>query len=139
MTQQFNGAPIPTFIYTNDTVRTICAKAFLPEPIHVSFLNEYDCMLKFPTEFELCKIAMDLKQMTQWFGYDVVITCEVVTNNKLNEIEQSREELNPSPRMEVTGKIFETPTASVQQIEQVQRITQNPANQLVDHVNQKVG
>ena len=29
ITQQFNGPPIPTFIYTNDTVKAICAKAFL--------------------------------------------------------------------------------------------------------------
>ena len=40
VTQWFNGAPIPTFIYTSDTVRAICVKVFLPEPIHVSFLNE---------------------------------------------------------------------------------------------------
>ena len=45
VTQLYNGAPIPTFIYTNETVRAICAQAFLPEPIHVSFLNEYDCVL----------------------------------------------------------------------------------------------
>ena len=49
-------------------------------------------MLEFPTEFELCKIAMDLQQIMQWFGYDVVITCEVVTKDKLNEIEQGKEE-----------------------------------------------
>ena len=49
VTQQYNGAPIPTFIYTNETVRAICVKVFLPEPIHVSFLNECDCMLEFPT------------------------------------------------------------------------------------------
>ena len=30
VTQQFNGAPTHTFIYTNDTVRAICAKASLP-------------------------------------------------------------------------------------------------------------
>ena len=57
---------------------------------------------------------MDLQQIMQWFGYDVVITCEVVTNDKLNEIEQSREEPNPSSSLDVTGKHFETPTASVQ-------------------------
>ena len=37
VTQQYNGAPIPAFIYTNETVRAVCVKAFLPEPIHVSF------------------------------------------------------------------------------------------------------
>ena len=62
--QQYNGAPIPIF-YTNETVRTICMKVFLPEPIHVNFLNEYDCVLEFPTEFELCKIAEDLQQIMQ--------------------------------------------------------------------------
>ena len=36
VTQQSNGAPIPTFIYTNETVRAVCTKVFLPEPVHVS-------------------------------------------------------------------------------------------------------
>ena len=112
VTQRFNGAPIPAFIYTNDTVRAICAKSFLPEPIHVSFLNKYDCMLEFPTGFKLHKIALDLEQIMQWFSYGVRMTCEVVTKDKLIEIEQSREEPNPSPSLDVTGKNFETPTAS---------------------------
>ena len=86
VTKQFNGVLIPTAIYTNDTVRAVCVKVFLPEPIHVSFLNGYDCMQQFPTEFELCKIAMDLQQIIQWFVYDVVITCEVVPKDNLNEI-----------------------------------------------------
>ena len=47
VTQLSNGALIPTFIYTTETVRTICVKVFLPEPVHVSFLNEYDCVLEF--------------------------------------------------------------------------------------------
>ena len=67
-------------------------KAFLPEPIPVSFLNEYDCMLEFPTKFKLCKIAVYLQQIIQWFGYDVVITCEVVTKDTLKDIEQGRED-----------------------------------------------
>ena len=45
VTQRFNGAPISTFLYTIDTVKAICTKASLPEPINVSFLNEYDCVL----------------------------------------------------------------------------------------------
>ena len=98
VTQQFNGAPIPTFIYTNDTVRAICVKASLPEQLHVSFLNEYGCVLEFLTEFKLNKFAMNLQQITQWFGYDVVITCEVVTKDKLNKIEQVKEEPQPSHR-----------------------------------------
>ena len=105
------------FLFTPmKTVRAICVKIFLPEPIHVSSLNEYDCVLAFPTEFELCKIAMDLQQIMQWFGYDVVITCKVVAQDRLNEIEQDREEPNQSPSLDVTGKNFETPTASAQQI-----------------------
>ena len=43
--QQFNGTPTPTFIYTNDTVKAICAKASLPDAINIGFLNEYDCVL----------------------------------------------------------------------------------------------
>ena len=46
VTQQFNGALIPTFIYTNDTARAICTNASLPEPLNVSFLKEYDCVLR---------------------------------------------------------------------------------------------
>ena len=64
----------------------------------------------------------------------------MVAKDELNEIEQNRDKPNPSPSLDVTGKIFETPTGSFQQIEQqVQRATQNFANQLVDHVNQQVG
>ena len=76
----------------------------------------------------------------QWFGYDVIITCEVVTKDRLHEIEQGRDEPNPSPSLDITGKKFETHTASVQQIEQqVQRVTQNIVDRLVEHVNQQVG
>ena len=82
VTQQSNGAPIPAFIYTNETVRVVCTNVFLPEPVHVSLLNEYDYVLEFSTEFELPKIAVDLQHILLWFGYDIVITCEVVTKDK---------------------------------------------------------
>ena len=72
---------------------------------------------------------MNLQQIMQWFGYDAVITCEVVTKDKMNEIKQGKEEPQLSPSSDVTGKNFKTPTTSVQQIEQeVQRVTQNTAN-----------
>ena len=50
----------------------------------------------------------------QWFGYDVIITCEVVTKDKLNEMGQCREEPNPSPNLDITGKNVVTPTVSAQ-------------------------
>ena len=104
------------------------------------FLNEYDCVIEFSMEFELHKIAIDLQQIFQWFGYDVVITCEVVSKDKLNDIEQGREEPNPPPSLDITGKKFETATVSAQQIDQqVERATQSITDQLVDHVNQQVG
>ena len=62
-------------------------RTFLPVPVHVSFLNEYDCVLEFPTEFELHKIAGDLHQISQWFGWNVVITCEVVSKDMLDNLE----------------------------------------------------
>ena len=97
-------------------------------------------MLEFSTDYELHKIAMNLQQIMQWFGYNVIITCKVVTKDRLHEIEQGKEEPNPSPSLDVTGKNFETHTASVQQIEQqVQRVTQNIVDRLVEHVNQQVG
>ena len=141
VTQRFNGALIPTYLYTNDTVRAICVKASLPEPINVSFLNEYDCVLELSTDFDLHRITMNLQQIIQWFGYDVIITCEVVTRDTLHELEQEREESNSSSSLDVTGKKnFETLTASMQHIEQqVERVTQSMVSCLVDHVNQQVG
>ena len=56
VTQRFNGAQIPAFIYTNKTLKAICAEASLPQPIHVSFLNEYDYVLEFSNNFKLHKI-----------------------------------------------------------------------------------
>ena len=94
--QWFNGALIPAFLYTDDTFEAICVKASLPEPINDSFLNEYNCVLEFPTDFDLHKIAMNLQHIMQWFGYDVIITCEAVTRDSLNEKEQGREVPNPS-------------------------------------------
>ena len=79
-------------------------KASLPEPTNASFLDEYDCVLEFMTDFKLHKIAMKLQQITQWFGYDVIITCEVVTKDRLHEIEQGTEVPNASPSLDVTGK-----------------------------------
>ena len=35
VTQQSNGALISIFIYTTETVRTVCAIAFLPKSVHV--------------------------------------------------------------------------------------------------------
>ena len=66
-------------------------------------------MLEFPTEFELHKIAADLQQIMQWFGYDVAITCEVITKDKLNDIEQDRGEPNLCPSLVVTGKKLKLP------------------------------
>ena len=57
---------------------------------------------------------------------------------KFNRV--GRSPINPSASLDVTRKNFETPTVSAQQIEQqVERVAQNIANQLVDHVNQQVG
>ena len=50
VTQQFNGALMPTFICTNDTVGAIYVKASLPKPINISFQNEYDSVLEFLTD-----------------------------------------------------------------------------------------
>ena len=49
---------------------------------------------------------MNLQQITQWFVYDVVITHEVVTKDKLNEIKQVKEEPQLSSSFNVTGKNF---------------------------------
>ena len=51
----------------------------------------------------------------QWFGYDVM-TCKVVTKDKLNEIEQGKENAQPSLSLNVIGKYFRTSTTSVQQL-----------------------
>ena len=104
VTQRFNGALIPAFLYTNETVQAICVKAALPEPIYVSSLNEYDCVLVFPTDFDLYRITMNLQQIIQWFSCNVIITCEVVTRDKLHELEQERGEPKPSPSLDVAGK-----------------------------------
>ena len=111
--QQFNGAAVPALIYTDDTVKAICAKASLPDPINVRFLNEYNCVWEFASDFDPHKIAITLQQITQWFGYDVIVNCEVVTKDILHEIEQCREEPDPSPSLDITGKNFETPTSCV--------------------------
>ena len=49
---------------------------------------------------------MDLQQITQWFGYDLVITCEMVTNDKLHGTEWNRVESNPSPSFGCYRKKF---------------------------------
>ena len=50
------------------------------------------------------------------------------------------DEPNPSSSLDSIGKCFETPTASLHQIEQqVEKVTQNIANRLVNHINQQVG
>ena len=72
---------------------------------------------------------MTLQQITQWFCYDVIVTCEVVTRYRLHEIEQCREEPDLSPSLNITGKNFETPTASVQHIkQQLEKVTQSIVN-----------
>ena len=60
VTQLSNGAPVPTFIYTNETVWAVCTKALLPEPVHVRFEMSM-IVLEISTEFELHKIAVDLQ------------------------------------------------------------------------------
>ena len=55
-------------------------------------------MLGLTTNFDLHKIAMPLQEITQWFGNDVIINYEVVTRDRLHEIEQCREEPDPSPK-----------------------------------------
>ena len=75
------------------------------------------------------RIAVDLQQISQWFGYDILITCEVVTKGKLNGIEQGMEESNLPSSFDIMGKNFKIPTLSAQQIEQqVERATQHITN-----------
>ena len=81
-------------------------RAFLPEPVHVSFLHEYGCVLEFSTECELHKIAVDLWQISQWFGYDVVITCEVVSEDKLDDVGHGREQPSLPPQFGHHGEKF---------------------------------
>ena len=71
-------------------------------------------VLEFSTEFELHKIEVNLQQILQWFGYNVVVTCEVVTKDKLNDIEQGREKPNLPPSMDIMGKNVITPNVSAQ-------------------------
>ena len=86
-------------------------------------------MLEYATDFDPQKITMTLQQITSWFGYDVMVNCEVVTRDRLHEIEQGREEPNPSPSLDIRGKNFEAPTSSIQHIEQqVERVIQNIVN-----------
>ena len=64
----------------------------------------------------------------------------MVTKDKLNDIEQGREEPNPPPTLDSMGKNFETTTVSAQHIEQqVERATQSITDQMVDHANQQFG
>ena len=71
VTQRFSGAPILIFLDTSDTVKAICTKS-LSARTNVSFLNEYDCVLEFSTDFDLHRIVMNLQQIIQWFGCDVI-------------------------------------------------------------------
>ena len=66
-------------------------------------------MLEFASDFDPHKIAMTLQQITQWFGYDVIVNCEVVTRDRLHEIEECREEPNSSPSLDITEENVETP------------------------------
>ena len=66
--------------------REICEKSFIPEPIHISFLNKYDYVLEISMEFELSKRVIDLQKISQWFSCDVVLTCVVVPEDKLGNI-----------------------------------------------------
>ena len=132
--QQSNGALIPTFIYTAEAVREICKKSFIPEPVHISFLNEYDCVLDFSVEFELNKVAVDLQQISQWFSYDVVITCEVISEDKLGNIGHGREEPDLCLSLDIRGKISNPPASAHQIEQQVERATQSIMDCLVDHV-----
>ena len=78
-------------------------------------------MLEFVADFDPHKLAITLQQITQWFGYDVILTCEVVPRDRLHKTEQCREEPDPSPSLDVI--------ASVQHIkQQVERVTQSIAN-----------
>ena len=105
-------------------------KAFLPEPVKVSFLNKHDCVVEFSADFGLQTIVVDLQQTSQWFGYDVMITCETVTKDKLNDIEQGKGGTQPAPpQFGYHRKKFKSPTVSAQQIErQVQKATQSITN-----------
>ena len=110
--------------------------AFLPELVHVSFLNEYVCVLEISMGFELHKIAAALQQTSHWFGYDVVTTCEVVSKDKLKYVEHRRGEPNPPPSLAIRGENYDIPTVSAHQInQQVGRATQSITDWLVDHVN----
>ena len=69
-----------------------------------------------------------------------MISCEVISEDKLGNIGHDREEPSQCPSLDITGKNSETPTVSAHQIEQqVERATQSIMDCLVDHVNHQVG
>ena len=97
-------------------------------------------VLEFSAAFELNKIAVYFQQISLWFRYDMLITCEMVSEDKLGYIWYGREEPNPHPSLDITGQHVENPTASAHQIEQqVERATQSITDHLVDYVNWQVG
>ena len=77
------------------------------------------------------KIVMDLQKISQWFSYDVVITCMIVPEDKLRDIGHCQEGPSPHLGLDITG--------SAHQIYQkLERATQDIMDHLVEHVTKQV-
>ena len=62
------GQPLPSFLFTEDVVADICEMKTRTQPGYVEMLNEYECILEFPSEIVVTPLIIMLAWVVQWLG-----------------------------------------------------------------------
>ena len=81
--------PVPSFAFNPKAIYEICQRQLIPLPFHINMLNEYECNVEYSRR--LGQVARIFHKVETWFGYDVDISCNVVSPDKLHEVSQIRQ------------------------------------------------
>ena len=67
--EKVGGAPLPSFIFTTDSIAEMSHRKDIQITIHICRLNEFGYVLEYPSGLVVNLIGMKFSRITQWFGY----------------------------------------------------------------------
>ena len=77
------------------------------KPTNISFLNEYEAVFAFSTEYDANRIAVSLQKIVSWVSFNVEVSCTVAGPDQLVNI--NRGQTGSEPSLNAEGKDFHTP------------------------------
>ena len=78
------------FIFTTDSIAEMCHEEDIHRPINIRMLNEFECVLEYPSRLVVNWIGMKFSRITHWFGYSVEVNATIATPEGLQVVSWER-------------------------------------------------